>query len=230
MAQAFTCMMANALGSERLDPWVQGVNASETTWDIPEWQQVCDFMDIMNQYGIANPFDSDYSNMIATFANGEAAMYGNGSWSLADVKAIDPAIKMGVMGYPVTENPDDAKLGVDIENIIAASAKQENPEALRKVLDYMADLDDGTGFLHLGVNNMNWTPMMPYSEHVDFGPAGDDFQNYINKQQTMPWLYNKVPKNYLAPMSEFEQAYMMGLIDRSAFADGLTQAWLERLE
>ena len=68
------------------------------------------FVDLVYASGDAKPLESTISTEIAALALDQPAMVvGQGPWIEADVKAIDPGIKIGIPGYPVSDNAAQAQ-------------------------------------------------------------------------------------------------------------------------
>lgn len=81
-------------------------NGEANIKDYPElYNNFFDFIDLAVQYGDNKPLETALENEEAAFANKEAAMViGQGAWIEADVLAINPDLKIGFNGYPVTED------------------------------------------------------------------------------------------------------------------------------
>ncbi|MEA4890610.1 MAG: extracellular solute-binding protein [Clostridiaceae bacterium] len=70
-----------------------------------------DFLDLTVKYGMAKPLEADLNAEIAAFGTGKAAMMtGQGPWTEEAVMAIDPNLKLGIMGYPVDDNPAHSRI------------------------------------------------------------------------------------------------------------------------
>jgi len=104
--------------------------------DYPElYNNFFAFMDLLNKYGDAKPLEADLSAEIAAFASGQAAMVsGQGAWIEADVLKIDPAIKIGFTGYPVSEDPAQAQV---ITGSDQALRIYKDSKVLPEVLDFI---------------------------------------------------------------------------------------------
>lgn len=74
--------------------------------DYPElYDNFFHMVDLIVTYGDDKPLETALENEEAAFANGEAAMMvGQGAWVEADLLSINPDLKIGFAGYPVTED------------------------------------------------------------------------------------------------------------------------------
>jgi raffinose/stachyose/melibiose transport system substrate-binding protein len=56
--------------------------------------------------GVPKPLEIDYNGEISAMGGGKVAMIaGQGTWAEANILAIDPKIQIGIMPYPVSEDP-----------------------------------------------------------------------------------------------------------------------------
>ena len=65
-------------------------------------------------------FNSDaasrgYPDGNAAFAHGQAAMYLQGPWAIGEVATVNPKLKVGCFPLPVTDNPNDLKVRVNLD-------------------------------------------------------------------------------------------------------------------
>jgi raffinose/stachyose/melibiose transport system substrate-binding protein len=71
------------------------------------------------------------------FGNGEAAMYLQGPWAFSEIEKTAPAAPLGTFPLPMTDDPDDRKVRVNMDLAVMipeASAKQD---AARDFLEYL---------------------------------------------------------------------------------------------
>lgn len=80
--------------------------------DYPElYDNFFRMIDLAVKYGDAKPLETGLENEEAAFANQEAAMMlGQGAWVEADILAINPDVKIGFNGYPVSEDASQCQV------------------------------------------------------------------------------------------------------------------------
>ena len=104
--------------------------------DYPEiYNNFFDLIDLTLEYGDAKPLETDLAGELAAYGGGTAAIViGQGAWIEADALAIDPELKVGFNGYPVTDNPDQCQIisGSDQALHVAADS-----DALQATLDFV---------------------------------------------------------------------------------------------
>jgi raffinose/stachyose/melibiose transport system substrate-binding protein len=65
------------------------------------------FIDLTIEHGTDKPLERDSNAEVSDFATGKAAfMTGKGAWDEEAIKKISPDIEIGIMGYPVSEKPE----------------------------------------------------------------------------------------------------------------------------
>lgn len=93
------------------------------------------FIDLTVAKGDAKPLESYLATEVADFATGKAAMViGQGAWVEADMKEINPDIKIGFAGYPVDDNADHARV---IGGSDQALRIYKDSPVLKDVLDFV---------------------------------------------------------------------------------------------
>lgn len=93
------------------------------------------FIDLAVKYGDAKPLEASLSAEDAAMGSGKTAMMlGQGAWVEADILAIDPNIKIGFGGYPVSENASDSKV---IGGSDQALRINKDSKALDQVMEFV---------------------------------------------------------------------------------------------
>lgn len=151
------------------DPWT--VAQSWFDYTVGGEIDVADFYDEMNELGtevgpassvsfqktLAEPVDrmkyliDNYTNADAAskgygdgnlaFANGEAAMYLQGPWAFGEIAKTSPDLELGTFPLPMTDDPDDLEVRVNID--LAAWIPEASPhkDAARGFLSFLFQQD-----------------------------------------------------------------------------------------
>lgn len=82
-----------------------------------------------------------YGDGNLAFANGEAAMYLQGPWALTEIAKTNPDINVGAFPLPVTEDPDDRKVRVNIDLALWIPEGSAKKEAAREFLSFLMQPD-----------------------------------------------------------------------------------------
>jgi raffinose/stachyose/melibiose transport system substrate-binding protein len=113
----------NAAAPGNTKALVEQFNAGKTTFaDHPELMAFFDFIDLTVEHGMPNPLERDVTTEISDFATGRAAiMTGQGAWVEEQIRIVDPNLNIGVAGYPVSENPEDAMIITGADQALRAN-------------------------------------------------------------------------------------------------------------
>ncbi|RUT35553.1 extracellular solute-binding protein [Paenibacillus zeisoli] len=69
------------------------------------------FIDTTIAHGTSKPLERDSNAEVSDFASGKAAiMTGKGAWDEEAIKKIAPDFQLGIMGYPVSDKPEESRI------------------------------------------------------------------------------------------------------------------------
>ena len=110
--QNFVNAAADGAGISTAELVAKFENGEAKVKDYPElYENYFDFIDFVAANGDDKPLETDLAAEEAAFASGQAAMtIGQGAWIEADCLAINPDLKIGFNGYPVTEDAAECKV------------------------------------------------------------------------------------------------------------------------
>lgn len=82
-----------------------------------------------------------YGDGNVAFANGEAAMYLQGPWALGEIAKTAPDLELGTFPLPVTDDPDDLKVRVNLDLALWIPESGTDKEAARQFVSYLMQKD-----------------------------------------------------------------------------------------
>ncbi|MBR9763945.1 MAG: extracellular solute-binding protein [Rhodobacteraceae bacterium] len=88
----------------------------------------------------------DYASSQQLFASGMAAMFAGGSFEIANFRAQNPDLEIGVFAAPGEAAEDEKLVGVFFDGGYAGNATTEHPEAVKAFLAYTATPEFGQVF------------------------------------------------------------------------------------
>ena len=94
--------------------------------------QIADY----SQSGAASRF---YGDGNVAFARGEAAMYFQGPWALTEITAINPDAPIGIFPLPMTEDPEDLRVRVNLDLALWIPEDTPHQEESRDLLRFLID-------------------------------------------------------------------------------------------
>ncbi|HEY5858210.1 MAG TPA: extracellular solute-binding protein [Aldersonia sp.] len=71
------------------------------------------------------------------FANGEAAMYLQGPWALTELAKANPDVRVGTFPLPVTDNPDDRRVRVNVDMAVSIPKGAAHPREARRFVEFL---------------------------------------------------------------------------------------------
>ena len=78
-----------------------------------------------------------YGDGNVAFAKGEAAMYMQGPWALGEIAKTDPDLELGTFPLPVTDDPDDLKVRVNLDLALWVPEVGTDKAAARKFITFL---------------------------------------------------------------------------------------------
>ncbi|KQO97750.1 ABC transporter substrate-binding protein [Leifsonia sp. Leaf264] len=95
-----------------------------------------------------------YGDGNVAFAKGEAAMYMQGPWALGEIAKTNPDLELGTFPLPVTDDPDDLKVRVNLDLALWVPEVGTDKAAARAFIGYLMQkqiMDDyNAAFLGFG--------------------------------------------------------------------------------
>lgn len=78
-----------------------------------------------------------YNDGNTAFAKGEAAMYLQGPWALAEIAKTDPDLELGTFPLPMTDDPADLKVRVNTDLAAMIPEESLHKEAARDFMEFL---------------------------------------------------------------------------------------------
>lgn len=193
--------------------------------DYPEiYDGFFDFIDLVVKYGDAKPLETDLSGELAALASGKVAMIsGQGAWVEADVLKINPDIKIGFDGYPVSEDAAACKV---IAGSDQALRIYKDSEVLDEVLEfcnwwYTSDYGKSWFVDVAGVIPPIDDAKVPEFEIIKQGNA------HIEEEGagTLAIVYST--DSFHQAFGEIMQSYVAGTLDKDGACEAIEAKWVE---
>lgn len=125
---------------------------------------VTQMQELIDSYTNPDAASKGYGDGNLAFANGEAAMYMQGPWAFGEIAKTSPDLPLGTFPLPMTNNPDDLQVRVNIDLAAWIPEDSKHKDAARAFLSYLfqQDVVDKYNAAQLG-----------YGTTVDAAPATD---------------------------------------------------------
>ncbi|HEV6953324.1 MAG TPA: extracellular solute-binding protein [Promicromonospora sp.] len=117
-----------------------------------------------------------YADGNLAFGRGEAAMYLQGPWALSQIALVDPDLEIGTFPLPVSEDPDDRQVRVNIDLGLWIPTASTHREEARELVEFLMRPD---------VINAYNADNLAYSTLQDAPPQQDErlagLQEYVDR-------------------------------------------------
>jgi len=142
-----------------------------------------------------------YGDGNLAFANGEAAMYLQGPWALPEIAKTNPDANIGTFPLPMTEDPKDLKVRVNLDLALWIPEESDNKDAARELLAFLCQPE---------IQNAYNESALGFGVRSDSPPTNDarlkQLQPYIDSGHLYQGVSTAIPRTI-----PFEN-YMQGLV------------------
>jgi raffinose/stachyose/melibiose transport system substrate-binding protein len=154
-------------------------------------QQLLEPVERMQQllaYTNADAASRGYGDGNVAFANAEAAMYLQGPWALSEIAKTNPDMNIGAFPLPVTDDPDDRKVRVNIDLALWIPEGSRKKEAAREFLQFLMrpDVIDAYNAQALGFGVTTDAAPVTNSTLVELQEYYDRAAFYLGASQLVP--------------------------------------------
>lgn len=94
-------------------------------------------MQLADAYTNEDAASRGYGDGNLAFAKGEAAMYLQGPWAFSEIAKTDPDLELGTFPLPMTDDPDDLAVRVNMDLAAMIPEESRHQEAARDFLEYL---------------------------------------------------------------------------------------------
>jgi len=213
--------------------FIQGLNDGTATFVGNEvFEQWMDLFDLTLKYGKANPLQTDYNTQVTEFATGKAAMMQQGNWTQLAISETNPAINIGFLPMPISNNPDDMdKLPVGVPSNWVVHKNSPVKEEAKAFLNWLVSSDVGRRYITEEFKFIPAFKSIEASEEI-LGPLAADIIRYSKEGKTISWNWFKFPSGEATSnkFADAMQAYIGEKITREELLQEFKKIWEEMSE
>ncbi|WP_101848000.1 ABC transporter substrate-binding protein [Zhihengliuella sp. ISTPL4] len=110
---------------------------SEVSFEKDFAEPMDKMMVLANEYTNEDAASRAYGDGNLAFAKGEAAMYLQGPWAFSEIAKTDPDLDLGTFPLPMTDDPDDLAVRVNMDLAVMIPEESQHQEAARDFLEYL---------------------------------------------------------------------------------------------
>ena len=134
---SFFTSMAASTGNESV--WRDSQEGKKELSDNATVKEAMEMFSKFASYKDAGDAAVDQTQGIQNFAAGQRPMYMNGGWLMGDVMAASPDGEFGMFPTPWSNNAEENKLWVGIDDVFVVSSQTKQKEAVMSLLNYFAN-------------------------------------------------------------------------------------------
>ena len=110
---------------------------SEVSFEKDFAEPMDKMMLLADEYTNEDAASRAYGDGNLAFAKGEAAMYLQGPWAFSEIAKTDPDLDLGTFPLPMTDDPDDLAVRVNMDLAVMIPEESKHQEAARDFLEYL---------------------------------------------------------------------------------------------
>lgn len=140
--QLMTALTLGGKVSGEVPDWVDRMNAGEGSY--AEMAEIFDVIDLIMQHGTDRAMEQGAEAGAAAFANGEAAMFVQGTWASGTIMATNPDMQLGVFALPINNNVDCTRVNLSVSTTLAVHPSSDQMDLALKFANYVLDDNDSS--------------------------------------------------------------------------------------
>lgn len=130
----------------------------------------------------------DYNAGNAAFAQGESAMYLQGSYAIAPIRATNPDAPVGTFPYPVTDNADERIVVSGVDVGISIGRDTPHRAEAQRFVDYLMSPEVVTAYSE---SQSTFSPLLDAAPNAD--PALAGLEPYFSDGRIIGFIDHQIP-------------------------------------
>ncbi|WP_410512399.1 ABC transporter substrate-binding protein [Paenibacillus sp. BR2-3] len=181
--------------------------------------QWLDLVDVIFSNAQKDKMTTDYATQVADFASGKAAMMLQGNWTQGDIDKIDPALSLGVLPLPISD--EEGTILVGVPNNYIVNSKSANPEEAKAFLNWLVTSETGKKYL---TKEFKFIPALSNIETKaeDIGQVAVAIQE--KSATALGWNWDMFPDGVTQGFGAAMQEYLGDQISRDQLLEKLDKA------
>lgn len=193
-----------------------------------DWNAMVDFYDLTMKYGNADALTTDKQTARNDFFTEKAAMITDeGSWELANIRSINPAMEDYVVQdyVPLTNDASRNKISLDLISI-SVSNTSKHPEEAKELVEWLSTSEAATNWY------MDKMGSLPVSTKADSTPErvgclSSQVSAMMASGEGATSLQAYVPETVRTGIGELWSLYLAGEIDRTELLTRFAKLWTD---
>ncbi|MCU1527919.1 MAG: carbohydrate-binding protein [Frondihabitans sp.] len=173
---------------KRLEREGATVGKNSTTSFEKDFQPAMEKMQQLTRYANKDAASRAYGDGNLAFAQGKAAMYLQGPWALIEIAKTNPKLKVGSFPLPMTNDPKDLKIRVNVDLALWIPEVSKKKEAARSFLKFLMrpDIQNKYNADNNAFGTTNSAPPTKNPALIGMQKYYDDAAFYLGPSQLVP--------------------------------------------
>lgn len=160
-------------------------------------------MELAENYVNKDAASRGYGDGNLAFAQGSAAMYLQGPWAFSEIAKTAPDLQLGTFPLPMTENPDDSRVRVNVDLAAWIPEASKHKEAARDFLEYLYRPEIINAY---NTSQLGFSPLKDAAGAPD--PRVEGMVDYVDAGKVYQGPSVLVPRTI--PVFNYTQALVLG--------------------
>ncbi|MEG2096681.1 MAG: extracellular solute-binding protein [Pseudoflavonifractor sp.] len=203
--------------------WYDAMMAGTGSFKNDKTYAAFELMDIILANTVDMPLSSDAANMSHLLGTGQAAITFLGEFQYDAIAKSNPDVRLAMAPTPVSEDPADAFMEFDGQQIIFSAAASKHTDAIKEVLGWFSSEEGARTISTLSKQGSAFNYDL---SDVDLNPLGQSSAEYIRAGgNTVAYIKNFWPAGLTGEAGKILQNYISGTIDKDQFFTDMDEAF-----
>jgi len=224
----YALLFNHFIGAEtNKDPKVEANLEAGTTHfkDHPALMRYFDLLDLLVKYG-SRPLENDFDAEVAAIGSHRVPMItSQGNWAESAIRKIDPSIQLGMIGLPVGDDPNQAKIVAGPGHAWRVYKDSKNLAAVKKFLNWWYNPIYNASYFTDGINAFSPLKNAPAPKLLFAQQALDA----INRGNVYAWWSSAHVESFNQRFGELGQDYVSGARTRNQTIEEIEKAYIKML-
>lgn len=202
--------------------WYNEMNAGTSSFKNEKTDDIFALYDLLYENCGSKPLSSDFTEMCHLLGTGEAAMALEGDWSYDEAMKVNPEAKLGMIGLPIDENPENATVLSDVAEVLFVSSQSKHKEAAIDFLKWVLSKEGAEVMCTIGGTG---SPSNQGPE-IELTALAADGNNWISEgNRISAWSWNYWAPGIMDLAGKDLQAYFSGQMTQEEMIADLDAQW-----
>ena len=193
------------------------VNNSETTFN-ELYDETSDKIMQLMKYGHSDNFGVGYNDGNTAFANGESAMYLQGSYAIPAILTVNPELNLGMFPLPASNNEEENKLVSGVDVYFAIPKDSKNKEESIRFINFLLEEENAKTYID------EQSAFSAVEGVIQEDSRFEAFKEFFENSRVVDFQDHYYPAEL--PASDMVQTYLLDG-DKNKFLNNFQKEWLK---